>query len=85
MNGNKKSPLIAELIKSSRRAVRLYNSHGILSANTGGEKSVHIRDTNFLSLFNEYKRKEHDYKYDRLFTVIDGVEFFCLVDKVMPQ
>jgi hypothetical protein len=83
-------PVIPELIAINRRLKELFESHDILSAGTCGEAKVQLygKSASFFNLFSigEYEEvftstNGFIQKQDRYSTTVQGVEFFCLVEK----
>ena len=75
-----RSQVISELAKMTKRANEAY-AVGAISVGSCGDAKVQMTDK-FFDLFRVYDRNPHDSAYDRCTVTVDGVEFFCLVDKV---
>jgi len=76
--------IISELIRLARRMKELYDTRGVLRVGCCGDVSIQMGDEFFdLFDFGEYIQ-DYTPDYDRYFTRIDGVEFFCLADKEKP-
>lgn len=80
-------PVIPELIEMVKRINELYESHGVLNVGVCGERKVQIYEDG--SLFDLFDLGSYDCdsdgEYDRYFTTVGGVEFFCLVEKERKQ
>jgi hypothetical protein len=76
-------PVIPELIGLVKRINELYKSHGVLNVGACGERRVQVfKEGSFFDLFG-FGECDEEYlpDYDRYSTTVDGVEFFCLVEK----
>lgn len=83
-------PVILELIAINRRLNEIYRSHNVISVGSCGDARIQIwgGTDSFFNLFsfaeyeevftnvNGFIRKE-----DRYSVTVDGIEFFCLVEK----
>lgn len=76
-------PVIPELIELVKRINELYESHGVLNVGACGDRKVQIYEEG--SLFDLFDLGSYDCdsdgEYDRYFTTVGDVEFFCLVKK----
>lgn len=77
--------IIAELVQLAKRMGELNNDFGIINIGSCGNTSVLI-DDEFFDLF-DFGEYDDDYteNYSKYFTSIDGVEFSCLVKKIISN
>lgn len=76
---------ISEITHLMARIRALMDDEDVLSATVNnyihGGAYVHLFETLFKRLFDQYETSEFDLDTDELSTTINGVKVFCLVDK----
>lgn len=67
-----------EIADAAKTLKEMYNSTGFISIDVMGQPQVHVSYEYFTASFSEWERKEFTYNSDKLFTVVDDVQYFCL-------